>query len=1820
MKTASVIHTLLGALSFTLLLASAAMAQGPVWKPLGPAPIRESAAADDVKNEESGKVLAILVHPTNPKIVYVGTGNGGLYRSLDGGNEWTLIDLPAPAGPNGQIMSIGALAVSPSNHSTLFVGTGDARGGVDNFFGVGVYVVRNADSATPMASGPFGKGADRPDLFTGTSITQIIVDPADEQTIFVSTIPARGGIGLIGNNENNDLGPDNRGLGGLYRTTNALAAEPNFTRLTEAKDVSIRDMVIEPGNAKVLLYATNEEGGGVWRTDDALGPQPKFEMTRSLSNFDPRLAINKVGEVVTVLLATSEAPLPAPEDKVLGKVMRSTDGGKTWPDHITAADGFAGEQANINVAIDPTNAKIFYVGGADAPGKKVMIGTVDGGDTFNKPSPTATYGLHPDTQVIRIAPSDPSTIYLGCDGGIWKTTRGAQDWKTVDAKWENLNNATFSATQFTGLAQHPKVRDYLVGGTQDNGTNFLRSNGTWFEMAAGDGGVALIDQNATDASVVTIYHTYSNTVGAIKFDRVTMNGDVVGATKSIGAAQGINQKDSTVLFYNPMAVGPGNPNSVYFGTDRLYRSADRGDTMTVVAGPFEDKIAVSAIGVSVQDDNVRIVGLENGKVFATNTGSAMTEVTPQSGGNPVSNYVSRAFIDPNVKTTAYVTYAGYKLAAGATIWKTTNFDAAAPTWTAIGNGVLGPVNAFAVDPRASTHLYAGTDLGVFASTDGGTTWAPYGTGLPRITVWDMSVNKDFGVLRIATHGRGMWEIAAAAPANEPSIVPTPAVAAEGAAPAAFARQAAQAANALANFVINLSGPSTHLVSFHYSTVDGTAKAGTDYVAQSGTITFQPGQTQQTISVEILDDSHPEPTESFSIQLSDPVGGSLADDDVSGTIMSEEAAAVLSIAPATVIEGAPATTTDATFQVTLSPASNQTVTVDFTTVDVSASAGNDYQPVSGTVTFAAGETMQPIAVPVRGDALAEENENFRVVLSNPTGEANLGTSSALGTISNDDGAAPATSMANTTANAVNSGGASAIYPSTINVSGLAGTVSKVTVRLVGLSHSYPSDLDVLLVGPQGQKVMLMSDAGGFEAVTDLNLGFDDSAVLGLDADDSAVAGTFKPTDFEAGDVLPAPAPAGPFGALLAAFNGTDPNGAWRLFVFDDSTGDGGAIGEWSLSISTQTAPAVPFITIADVNVVEGNGGTAGAVFAARLSAASATPVTVNFATADGTASEGQDYTGATGTVTFAPGQTTQAITVSVLGSLDVEGDQTFFVDLSNAAGATLADNQAMATIVNDDVIPRISINNLGEEKSVKDGAGQNPKAVFTVSLAEKSSQEVRVDFATEDREATAGQDYEATAGTLIFAPGETAKPVPVRIILDDTNEGDETFVVKLANPVNGVLFKDEGVALVTGGSHVSIRTRGQPKDMRVLEGLSAFFIVSSRGSGLTYQWKFNGVPIPGATNRVLEIPKAKLADEGLYNVVVSNGIETDESEGAELAVDALIGMNALTGHYQGLVGGDAFTHGSSGYIRLKVLRGAGVTGQLSYGGRKYYFTGRFKTDGTVILVLGSGSSRVTLSLQLDQSGAGGVSGTVSGGGGGTSDFFADAGAPGGAATGRYTVILPRNPLHPEATFPQGHGHGVVTVDRLGNLRFAGKLGDGAGVAQGSRLSAEGWWPFYVAPYGGSGSASGWVQFRDLPGKSDLDGTLDWFRPDHFEKSYRAGFTTEIELEGSLYVKTAGQSVLNLAPSGFGNVKLENGNLAAALAEVIKLDTNSRVTVTQNNDRFTMSITPATGAFLGSFVTPTGEKRKFTGAIFQKLNIARGVFLGLDQAGLIEIAPQ
>lgn len=295
------------------------------------------------------------------------------------------------------------------------------------------------------------------------------------------------------------------------------------------------------------------------------------------------------------------------------------------------------------------------------------------------------------------------------------------------------------------------------------------------------------------------------------------------------------------------------------------------------------------------------------------------------------------------------------------------------------------------------------------------------------------------------------------------------------------------------------------------------------------------------------------------------------------------------------------------------------------------------------------------------------------------------------------------------------GTASPYPSTISVSGVTDPIRKVTVTLSKFRHTFNSDVDVLLVGPGGQTVVLMAAAGGGNDSNDLDLTFDDAAASQLPSSAPFMSGTYQPSNLRGSTSFPSPAPSGPYGSALSVFNATSANGTWSLYVVDRAGGDSGSIsGGWSLAFSSG------------------------------------------------------DYAPAASTLVFQPGQTSKTVTVSVFGDTTAEGDETFVLNLSNAANATISDSQGQATITNDD-------------------APSNPTAV---SAAAASTTSVTVSW-TAPAFATGYRVYRSSGGSYSSVGTSSSSP-----FTDSTASASTAYLYKVRALAGSVESADSNIDLAT----------------------------------------------------------------------------------------------------------------------------------------------------------------------------------------------------------------------------------------------------------------------------------------------------------------------------------------------------------------------------------------------------------------------------------------
>src|SRR5664279_3678629 len=335
----------------------AVVVSAPAWTPLGPDPIPNGQTASKNPVAVSGRVTAIAVDSADANTLYVGTAQGGLYRTQNGGTTWT------PLMDSALSLAIGAITIDPLNHDVVFVGTGEGNFSLDSFFGVGLYIIRGATQASPTLSEPFNSNGTN-DVFTGRAITQILVNPSNDNNILVST--AAGSSGMGGDILNLNMLPTR----GVYRSTNALSATPTFLRQTiqtAEADRDVTDMAMDPGSANTIIvnvYGTTAAGdGGIWVSTAGDPWTGNATWTQTLPKAAiGKLAVNRSGATLaTTFFATFDekvscTPSGGKPITVSGTMSKSINGGVNWV-AVPAATGFCSDQCSFDMstAIDPDN-------------------------------------------------------------------------------------------------------------------------------------------------------------------------------------------------------------------------------------------------------------------------------------------------------------------------------------------------------------------------------------------------------------------------------------------------------------------------------------------------------------------------------------------------------------------------------------------------------------------------------------------------------------------------------------------------------------------------------------------------------------------------------------------------------------------------------------------------------------------------------------------------------------------------------------------------------------------------------------------------------------------------------------------------------------------------------------------------------------------------------------------------------------------------------------------------------------------------------------------------------------------------------------------------------------------------------------------------------------------------------------------------------------------------------------------------------------------------------------------------------------------------
>ncbi len=669
----------------------------------------------------------------------------------------------------------------------------------------------------------------------------------------------------------------------------------------------------------------------------------------------------------------------------------------------------------------------------------------------------------------------------------------------------------------------------------------------------------------------------------------------------------------------------------------------------------------------------------------------------------------------------------------------------------------------------------------------------------------------------------------------------------------------------ATMTVTRTGGSTGAISVTYATSNatgnGSATAGSDYTAKTGTLSWAAGDTTaKTFTVAITQDTVVEGPETLNLALSNPTNGATLDNVKNTailTIVDDEPLPTITVNNAVVDEGDTGTT-PMTFTFTLSGPVTQKVLVDFKTGDtnpISATAGNDYTARRGTLTFPANTLTQTVVVQINGDTYREPDERFTMNLSNGV-NVNLTGAGAktqgTATISNDDAnprppivGGPVVLMGvDTEDGGIGGHGPIDSFVSVVNSILRNMTNDGQRILVIGGGKDAgdnPTTFWNEISLDTGQGVTYVNGAANISAQS--FAGFAMMAVISSDgqvsngisqAENDALAarrtdianfvnsgggligfsqdGLANPYNYidrlgvftvktGLGYTAITPTAEGAAIGITKEITGpwhdeylTFPN-FLSVLATNDQDGKAAAIGGKLVTIGTT-------LRVDDVTVAEGNAGTKTLTFTVTLSAPTAEPVTVNYATANGVAANniggataGSDYVAKTGTLTFAPnGPLTQAVAITINGDTTTEPDEIFTLNLSNATGATIGDDQGIGTITNDDNVQAGSLQFSSPTYSVSESG---PVATLSVTRTGATGVAVGVSYATSNGTATAPGDYTDKTGTLSWAAGDgAAKTITVPIIDDALVEGNETFKVTLSAPTGGALIGNPNPAIVT----------------------------------------------------------------------------------------------------------------------------------------------------------------------------------------------------------------------------------------------------------------------------------------------------------------------------------------------------------------------------------------------------------------------------------------
>ncbi len=660
-------------------------------------------------NNVGGRVRTIAVHPTNPSLWYAGSVSGGVFKTTNAGASWS------PTDDFAANLAITSIVIDPSNPSIVYAATGEGFFNIDAVRGAGVLKSTNGGQSWTLQTA-FSGGSGFPYY-----INDLYLRPDSTSKLYAATNT------------------------GLYRTTNGGTS---WTFLHQGTSARATQIVEHPTNRSTFYVCYgNFSTDGIYRTTNGGAGFTRLSTGLPASGFT-RIALAIAPSNPQTLYAVLNS-----SGNITRGVYRSTNGGTSWDsvaiprDALTNATHLAGQGWYNNViAVDPSNASVVYAGGVN------LYKSVNGGTSWTMLSNWYTGAgfpyVHADQHELVFT---GSSMLIGNDGGIFRTTNGGTSFTEL--------NTDFVTAQFYSGAVHP-TQDLFLGGTQDNGTLRSGTLPSWSMVFGGDGGVTFVD--------------YSNPqIMWTEYVRLNIQKSVTGgaswAKTMNGIPSGPGQSDGTtdrVLFIAPIAMDPTNPQRLAAGTYRVFLTSNGGSSWAPAGGDLTGDgtgstgSAISAVAIAKTSSATIVVGTSGSGSpsriqITTNGGATWTNVT----ATPLPNrYVTRILIDPDNAARLWALYSGYDSntpAAPGHVFLSTNGGA---SWSnRSGNLPDLPVNAGIINPANPNHVVVGTDLGIFETLDGGTTWTQQNAGLANVQVVDIDQRTGDGILVAATHGRGMFK-------------------------------------------------------------------------------------------------------------------------------------------------------------------------------------------------------------------------------------------------------------------------------------------------------------------------------------------------------------------------------------------------------------------------------------------------------------------------------------------------------------------------------------------------------------------------------------------------------------------------------------------------------------------------------------------------------------------------------------------------------------------------------------------------------------------------------------------------------------------------------------------------------------------------------------------------------------------------------------------------------------------------------------------------------------------------------------------------------